>query len=108
VREGVEKSRAARTIRRPVVPGESGAHHRTHIEHSVLGPRLFDDLSEPDESDLRRVDDSIDRLDPEVPEVGDDRGGVGELRASKLPGAGLGTRSRSDAMISGRDFRSTS
>jgi hypothetical protein len=69
-----------------VIGGEGGGEDRSHPEHTVLCPGLFEDFAKAHQGNLRRINHAIDRLDSQVAQVSHGNGGIGHLRAAEPPG----------------------
>lgn len=77
-----EELRAAVAIGRAVVPGQRRTHNRPDSEHPILRPRRVDDLAEPNQRHLRRIDYAVNGLNSEIAQVRDGYGTIGDFGTS--------------------------
>ena len=73
-------------VARAMVAREACHHDRPRADHTIPRPRLFDDLAEPDQRDLRRIDDPEDSFDALLTEAGDRDRRIGNFRTAEHAG----------------------
>src|SRR3974390_294692 len=75
------------TVADAVVGGEGDGHDRTWPDRAVDHPSSGDHLAEPDNRDLRRIDDAVERFDAAVAQARYSERGIGKLGATDATGA---------------------
>ncbi len=72
----------------PVIAGQGRGQHRPDSQQPLLGPGTFANPTQPDQRDLRRVNNAINRLHPEITEAGHGDAGIGHLRTAQFSASG--------------------